>query len=293
MPTSSYGPYVYVPNSGGGQSRVCPEMVRAITVAFWLADLSHKLVYTQGGLNSSAVKASAATHNGLCVADLRTTNMTAAELWRVTESLLRCGVIAFIRGVQDSLTDHLHCVMADPRHAHPDAKAQVTEYRRGGDGLVGTRPFYGPKVAFTTWEDSPHYGTDAWDMAEPKDVWTADVDPAATKVPAGKVLWDIWQKVKTLGTAAGGGTPIDNARALLRWKAGTREVKDWTTGHLIDYTARASLAQGRVLAQIVTMLGQISEGQKITQADLDAVQAQLEALTKVEEEPEPPTEAQA
>jgi hypothetical protein len=70
-------------------------------------------------------------------------------------------------------------------------------------------------------------------------------------------------------------------------------VKDWTTGHLIDYTARASLAQGRVLAQIVTMLGQISEGQKITQADLDAVQAQLEALTKVEEEPEPPTEAQA
>lgn len=277
MPESEYGPYVYVPNSSGGQSRVCPEMVQAIKVAYWLAGLLDKLVYTQGGLNDSAVAASKKVHNGLCVADLRSTNMTDAELWSVATWLLRCGVIANIRGVVDSMVDHMHCVMANPVHAHQDAKDQVAEYRAGGDGLIGSRPFYGPKVPFTTWEDSPYYGLDELDMATPGDVWRTDVAPGTETQSAGKVLWAVLGYVKNLPAK------------ILATKAGTGKLNGWTVAHLIDWNARATQAQGEILSQIVTMLGQISQGQEVAQADLDAVQAQVADLVKPEEPDEPET----
>lgn len=164
-------------------------MLRAVTAAYWLAGLLHKLDWTQGGLNDAAVAASAKVHDGLCVADLRTTNMTNAEVWRVATWLLRCGVIANIRGVVDSLVEHFHCVMANPKHAHKDAARQVEEYRDGGDGLVGDKPFYGPKVPFTTWENSRYYGTDELDMAEPKDVWKVDTDPDGTETAGQMLNW--------------------------------------------------------------------------------------------------------
>lgn len=228
MPTSAYGPYVWVPNSSGGQSRVCPEMVRAVTVAYWLAGLSDKLEWTQGGLNDGAVAASAQVHNGLCVADLRTTNMTSQQVWLVATFLLRCGVIANIRGVVDSLVDHFHCVMANPVHAHRTAKDQVAEYRDGGDGLVGDRPFYGPKVPFTTWEDSPYHGLDDFDMATPADVWTADVAPGDEKQSAGKVLWAILGYVRNLPDKAAFGSlrsGIEGAVAILRREIGEVDGK--------------------------------------------------------------------
>ena len=211
MPNSTYGPYVFVANSGGGQSRVCPEMVAAIHTAYRLAGLSTKLVYTQGGLNASSVAASAATHNGLCVADLKTNGvLTSAQRWTVTTCLLRCGVVAFIRGVQDSLTEHIHCVMANPRHAHSSAKAQVAEYRRGGDGLVGSRSFYGPNVPFTTWEDSPYHPDNAKDWLDM--VSEADLK----KIVRAEVLAALAQDntMPNYGFLDGGGEKVSYASAI-------------------------------------------------------------------------------
>lgn len=284
--SSPYGDYVLIPNSSGGRSRMCPEMVWAVVVAYWLAGLPEKLVWTQGGLNSGAVAASAAVHDGLCVADLRTTNMTPDEVWRVATWLLRCGVIANIRGVVDNMVEHFHCVMANPRHGHETAKAQVREYLAGGDGLIGDWPFYGPKVPFTTWEDSPYHGLDDFDMAEPKDVWTVALENGQ----AGRVLSSIAARANQIPTAD------QVAAALLGRRIGTAALNGWTVGHLIDWMARSTREQGHALTKVATMLGQISAGQEIAQADLDDVQATLAKLTNPGEEPTPepvePTEPQ-
>ena len=123
---------------------------------------------TQGGL-SSAVKASAHTHVGLGAFDISIGGMSKAEVWTMASELLRSGIVPFPRGfVSDSFqgrtvgnihdgNEHIHCCSVESyAHLHPQAKAQVDEYRRGGDGLRGSAGYTGPRTPLGRWADSPY-----------------------------------------------------------------------------------------------------------------------------------------
>lgn len=121
---------------------------------------------TQGGL--SFAPASAMTHAGLGAFDLNTDGMTKDQVWQQARELLSVGIIPFPRGFNaDSFqgrtisntndgNEHLHCIDTDEYdHLHPEAQAQVNEWKRGGDGLVGSARYYGPSGSLGKWADSP------------------------------------------------------------------------------------------------------------------------------------------
>lgn len=123
---------------------------------------------TQGGL-SSVVPQSAKTHVGLGAFDITIRGMTKAEVWAMCSELLRSGVVAFPRGFTwdsfqgrrlDDIHDgneHIHAVSWDCyRQLHAQARAQVDEYLHGGDGLVGSKKYTGPKTKLEHWSTSPY-----------------------------------------------------------------------------------------------------------------------------------------
>jgi hypothetical protein len=72
--------------------------------------------------------------------------------------LIRSGIVGYPRGfIADSFQNnkHGHFVSVELyRHAHLQMQAQINEYKRGGDSLVGNRPYTGPKVPLGRWKDS-------------------------------------------------------------------------------------------------------------------------------------------
>jgi hypothetical protein len=117
---------------------------------------------TQGGLSSS-VAASASTHNGLGAFDIRTRYNTKPQVWELAAMLNRSGIVAFPRGYNLGSWDpfrnvkHIHAVSRESYNSlHPSAKSQYQEFDRGGDGLVGSAKYTGPKVPFGRWRDSPY-----------------------------------------------------------------------------------------------------------------------------------------
>jgi len=113
---------------------------------------------SQGGLSTS-VAASALTHAGLGAADVAPDGRSKDAVWKYAAALLRSGIIAFPRGYGgDSFPQHIHCVSGESAaHAHQQARDQIDEYRRGGDGLVGDRPYVGPNVKLDRWANSPYH----------------------------------------------------------------------------------------------------------------------------------------
>lgn len=117
------------------------------------------LTILQGGISTS-VSASAATHAGLGVVDIRTRGKTRRKVWAFTAALLRSGVVAFPRGfTNDSFQNnqHIHAVQYPATMAHWSAEQQATRYKRYGEnGLANRGPYYGPRVPLGTWESSPY-----------------------------------------------------------------------------------------------------------------------------------------
>lgn len=122
----------------------------------------------QGGISTS-VSASAATHAGLGVADIRTKWKTKKKVWAFSAALMRSGVVPFIRGfTSDSFqgrllsnledgNEHIHAVEYPANQAHWSAEQQVTRFRKWGEnGLANRRPYYGPRVPLGTWASSPY-----------------------------------------------------------------------------------------------------------------------------------------
>ena len=181
---------------------------------------------TQGGL-SHAVKASANTHAGLGAFDVSIGGMSKDEVWAMSSELLRSGIVPFPRGfVADSFqgrtvgnihdgNEHVHCCSVESyAHLHPQAKAQVDEYRRGGDGLRGGARYTGPRTPLGRWADSPYNPANVRDeqgvlVVQVEELLGLDVDRQPTKRrPRGFEVtyvrrvkrWGRWNVVTERGT---------------------------------------------------------------------------------------------
>ena len=95
-----------------------------------------KIRLAQGSFSNS-VGASAGTHDGDAVVDIRTTGvgLTAGETTSLLRALRDAGFAAWIRDHRDGMPPHIHaCLIADPEMA-PGAKAQCVDYDKGLNGL--------------------------------------------------------------------------------------------------------------------------------------------------------------
>ena len=100
--------------------------------------INSKLSFSQGSFNHS-VSASAGTHDGGGALDIRIGGFSSATADKVVKALRMAGFAAWRRGVNDTFSPHIHAIAIGDRQASAVAKAQVAEYFRGGDGLVGSR----------------------------------------------------------------------------------------------------------------------------------------------------------
>lgn len=104
---------------------------------------------------------SAWTHNGLAVGDIGIDGHTKAQVWDFCAAMRRSGIRPFPRGYGGDPWEnnkHIHFGSRESYdHGHEDLQSQIREQERGGDGLVGSRPYNGPSYAdLGRWKDSPY-----------------------------------------------------------------------------------------------------------------------------------------
>lgn len=98
--------------------------------------------------------ASALTHAGGGVIDLRTRDLMQSHLTvpQVLTALRRSGFAAWYRTPAQGFPDpHIHAVSIGDQDLHPQAKAQVTQYRAGLNGLANHGRDDGPRVKIRPW----------------------------------------------------------------------------------------------------------------------------------------------
>ncbi len=89
------------------------------------------------GSYSTKVKSSSHTHDLGGVVDLNPSGHDPAPLVRVLRDV---GFAAWHRPKNPSWPDHIHAVLIDHGHLHPEAANQVLQYRNGRDGLGAKDP---------------------------------------------------------------------------------------------------------------------------------------------------------
>jgi hypothetical protein len=119
-------------------------------------------LYAQGSYNGTAVSASAGTHAGGGVIDIRTIPMgSRAKKLAAVKALRTVGFAAWIRPyVPGVWGEHIHAVAIQPGGKYDQgvlaasARRQVTAYYAGRDGLAGNRvdPHAGLGIDPITWE---------------------------------------------------------------------------------------------------------------------------------------------
>jgi hypothetical protein len=104
--------------------------------------LGRRLELFQGSFNPGGVDASAHTHDLGGVLDIKGNDT------KVVRVLRKVGFAAFPRTVEQFGVSHIHAVSIFDTDLHPEAAAQVQDYKRGGNGLSGKShgPDTGPKV---------------------------------------------------------------------------------------------------------------------------------------------------
>lgn len=116
------------------------------TMALRRGLVRQKLDVSQGGYNRGGVAASAGTHDGGGVLDLRQYSGGVVKLLR------EAGSAAWHRGAPH-FADHTHLVLVGCPHASAGAKRQVASYLAGRDGLAMNGPDNGPQVRIRTWRE--------------------------------------------------------------------------------------------------------------------------------------------
>ena len=111
------------------------------------------LVITQGSYNTT-VAASGGTHSGGGALDLRATNLTAAQRKEAVACLRRVGFAAWLRTpAQSDWPYHIHAIAIGCPDLSRTAKAQVTDYLNGKNGLASHGTDDGPRTWVSmTWE---------------------------------------------------------------------------------------------------------------------------------------------
>lgn len=115
-----------------------------------------RLNISQGGY--SHYTKSGSTHAKLDVADIKVGSHTTAEIMEFCANLMECGNLPFPRGINPrepgNFIRHIHNLWWPCEYGSQALKDQYYEYLSGGDGLVGSGRYYGPKVGLTTWANS-------------------------------------------------------------------------------------------------------------------------------------------
>jgi hypothetical protein len=124
-------------------------------------------VITRGSYNRG-VSASAGTHDGGGVVDIRARDLDPRERGRVVLALRRVGFAAWLRTPsQANWPYHIHAVARGDRDMSRQAAAQVRSYRNGRNGLKGNGPDDGP----------PGYYSMTWDLFSDLRQMAAKVSP--------------------------------------------------------------------------------------------------------------------
>ncbi len=126
-------------------------------LAMWQFNALRDFYVVQGSYNRG-VSASAGTHDGGGALDLSTYGWgdLKDKKWIVKQGRL-CGFAAWLRPTRPGLwNEHVHGIAIGDGEADPSAKAQVAEYYRGGDGLVGSASDPDPRVKpIPVWPNRP------------------------------------------------------------------------------------------------------------------------------------------
>lgn len=123
--------------------------------------LGIELTIVQGSYVKNGADASASTHDGGGVIDIRTWDLPKdVTPQAVVRALRDVGFAAWYRTEEQGFDPHIHAVAIGDAELDPSARDQVNEYRAGGDGLVGDRPDpqpYRPKPipVYNYWSDRP------------------------------------------------------------------------------------------------------------------------------------------
>lgn len=105
--------------------------------------LGYKLEIMQGSYNAGGVSASAGTHDGGGVIDVR----AGSDYKNKVLQMRKTGFAAWYRPYRPGVWPaHIHAVAIGDKELSSGARAQVAEYYNGGDGLAGTARDNGPRL---------------------------------------------------------------------------------------------------------------------------------------------------
>ena len=138
-----------------GRSNVNQRTWDMIEAAEHLAGF--RFVITQGSYNKGGVSASAGTHDGGGVIDLRARDLSARERGIVVLSMRKVGFAAWLRVPSQSPKKpwpyHIHGVAIGDKDLARAARQQVGQYRNRQNGLKGGRRDDGPPNFYDmTWD---------------------------------------------------------------------------------------------------------------------------------------------
>lgn len=153
------------------------------------ARLGFALTIVQGSYRAgNGASASAGTHDGGGVIDIRTWNIPATiSIERVVRYLREAGFVAWYRTQSQGFDPHIHAIdRGNPRLA-PAAGRQVTAWVNGRNGLANNGPDDGPRVDIPTDPPKP---------AKEKPVKESRVEQAYT------LLWQIINDARKQGKTA-------------------------------------------------------------------------------------------
>lgn len=144
-PEHDYKRVTYGGKTVNTRTKIMLERARKLLTAYeWTP------VLTQGSYNKG-VSASAGTHDGGGVVDIRTSTMTKNGADQCVQALRKAGFAAWRRGDGDGMAPHIHAVAIGDREMSPAAKSQIAQWRADTNGLAnhGPDPAPDPYPAWT------------------------------------------------------------------------------------------------------------------------------------------------
>jgi hypothetical protein len=163
---------------------------------------------TQGGYNKGGVSASAGTHDGGGALDISVRDMSATEIDLAVRRLRQVGFAAWHRlPSQGPWVAHIHCIAVGCPSLSAGAKAQVTAYKNGRNGLANNR-------------------ADDGDQLYVKNTWESYKASLATEHGTRIGLGDLAYAAKGGYFHSGQKTAEDSARAAVRWMNRQEVVSD-------------------------------------------------------------------
>lgn len=136
--------------------------------------------YSRGSL-------SAGTHTGSGAVDVSVRGLTRTQIYRLVKEMRRVGFSAWYRTRADGFSPHIHGIANGQKGLAPGAKGQVTQAKRGQNGLKNRLrdPHAWMKIKPTTW--AKYKAAKAKAVSSPKKPTVKAVKPAYPGKAAFKV----------------------------------------------------------------------------------------------------------